>query len=380
MAIERIRWGMVGGGIGAFIGPVHRMAARLDGQFELMAAAPSSDPDRALRSTAELGVSSDRIYSSFEDMALLERQRPDGIEAVSIVAPNHLHFAMAKSFCEAGIHVICDKPLTATLREALALEALVQANPVLFFVTYNYAGYPMVHQARALIGSGELGALRVIQVEYPQGWLATALEHAGSPQAAWRTDPNRAGSGGSIGDIGTHALQLARFVTDLPVTAVAAELTRFVPGRTLDDNASVQLRFEGGARGALWVSQVAVGEDNGLRLRVYGERGGLSWSQERPDELRFAPLHHPVELLRRGGSELASEAALLTRLPAGHPEGFLEAFANLYGAYADAIRAARRGERAASWAPTLADGVEGMRFVDAVVRSSEGGGVWTQLL
>jgi len=231
-----------------------------------------------------------------------------------------------------------------------------------------------------MVGSGELGALRVIQVEYPQGWLATALEHAGSPQAAWRTDPNRAGSGGTIGDIGTHALQLARFVTDLPVSAVAAELSRFGPGRALDDNANVHLRFEGGACGAIWVSQVAIGEDNGLRLRIYGERGGLSWSQERPDELRFAPLHHPVQLLHRGGSELSSEATLLTRLPAGHPEGFLEAFANLYGAYADAIRATRGGNRATSWAPTLADGVEGMRFVDAVVRSSEGGGVWTQLL
>ena len=380
MANERIRWGMVGGGLGAFIGPVHRMAARLDGQFELMAAAPSSDPERALRSAAQLGVSADRIYSSFENMALLERQRADGIEAVSIVAPNHLHFAIAKSFCEAGIHVICDKPLTSTLREALALEALVSTHPVLFFVTYNYAGYPMVHQARAMIGSGELGALRMIQVEYAQGWLATALEHAGSSQAAWRTDPSRAGSGGSIGDIGTHALQLVRFVTGLPVTTVAAELTRFVPGRALDDNASVLLRFEGGARGALWVSQVAVGEDNGLRLRVYGELGALSWSQERPDELRFAPLHHPLQVLRRGGSELSSEAALLTRFPAGHPEGFLGAFANLYAACAEVIRAARRGERASSWVPTLADGVEGMRFVDAVVRSSEGGGVWTQLL
>ncbi len=378
MANETIRWGMVGGGTGAFIGPVHRMAARLDGQFELLAAAPSSDPERTRRSGEELGLSPDRVYGSYQDMARLERQRSDGIQAVSIVTPNHLHFAIAKTFCEAGIHVICDKPLTATLREALALEALLSAHPVLFFVTYNYSGYPMVHQARAMIGCGELGALRVIQVEYAQGWLATALEHAGSAQAAWRTDPSRAGSG-SIADIGTHALQLMRFVTGARLTAVAAELTRFVPGRALDDNASVQLRFEGGARGALWVSQVAVGEDNGLRLRVYGERGGLSWSQERPDELRFAPLHHPVQILRRGGSELSREAASLTRLPAGHPEGFLEAFANLYSAYASVIRAARGGQRAESWVPTLADGVEGMRFVDAVLRSSEGGGVWTQL-
>jgi predicted dehydrogenase len=249
MTDEKIRWGMVGGGIGAFIGPVHRMAARLDGQFELLAAAPCSDPERTRRSGAELGLSPERVYDSFEHMARAERERSDGIEAVSIVTPNHLHFPIARSFCEAGIHVICDKPLAATLREALALEALVRANPVLFFVTYNYAGYPMVHQARAMIGAGELGALRVIQVEYAQGWLATALEHSGSPQAAWRTDPARAGSGGSIADIGTHALQLVRFVTGLPVSAVAAELTRIVPGRPLDDNASVQLRFEGGARG-----------------------------------------------------------------------------------------------------------------------------------
>ncbi len=375
MANERIRWGMVGGGPGAFIGPVHRMAARLDGQFELLAAALSSDPERARRCGEELGLPAARVYGSYQEMARLERQRADGIEAVSIVTPNHLHFEIAKAFCEAGIHVICDKPLTATLREALALEALLSVHPVLFFVTYNYAGYPMVHQARAMIGSGELGALRVIQVEYAQGWLATALEHAGSSQAAWRTDPKRAGSG-SIGDIGTHALQLMRFVTGQSLTAVAAELTRFVPGRALDDNASVQMRFAGGARGVLWVSQVAVGEDNGLRLRVYGERGGLTWSQERPDELRFAPLHHPAQILHRGGSEVSSEAASLTRLPAGHPEGFLEAFANLYAAYAHIIR----GERSDSWVPRLADGIEGMRFVDAVVRSSEGGGVWTQLL
>lgn len=379
MSNDRIRWGMVGGGIGAFIGPVHRMAARLDGQFELLAAAPSSDPERCRRSAAELGLSPDRVYDSYEDMARLERRRPDGIEAVSIVTPNHLHFAIAKAFCEAEIHVICDKPLTATLREALALEALVRTHPVQFFVTYNYAGYPMVHQARAMICAGELGTLRVIQVEYPQGWLATAREHEGSAQAAWRTDPSRAGSGGSIGDIGTHALQLVRFVTGLSVSAVAAELTRFVPGRALDDNASVQLRFDGGARGTLWVSQVAIGEDNGLRLRVYGERGGLSWSQERPDELRFAPLHHPLQLLRRGGTDLTAEVACLTRLPPGHPEGFLEAFANVYASCGRAIRAARAGKPIDCWVPTLADGVEGVRFIEAVVRSSEGGGAWTLL-
>jgi predicted dehydrogenase len=375
---SKIRWGMVGGGQGAFIGPVHQMAARLDGSFELLAAAPSSDPERARRSGAEFGLPAERVYVSYEQMARAEHLRPDGIEAVSIVTPNHLHYPIATAFCEVGIHVICDKPLTTSLQDARALEALVKARGGLFFVTYNYAAYPMVRQARAMIAAGALGRPRVIQVEYAQGWLATALEHGGSKQAAWRTDPARAGPGGSIGDIGSHAFHLARFVTGLRVTAVAAELSSFVPGRALDDNAAVLLRFEDGARGSLWASQVAIGEDNGLRLRVYGDRGGLAWSQERPDELRFAPLESAVQKLRRGGPTLSADATRVTHLPAGHPEGYLEAFASLYGEIARVISSARTGAASSdALVSTIADGVEGMRFIDAVVRSSSSGGAWT---
>ncbi|RZO75974.1 MAG: Gfo/Idh/MocA family oxidoreductase, partial [OM182 bacterium] len=281
---------MVGGGIGAFIGDVHRMAARLDDRYELVAGAFSSDPARTKESAAEFGVAEDRAYKDFTTMVREERARADGIEAVAIVTPNHLHHAPAREFLDAGIHVICDKPLTASLEDARELQALVKESDLLFAVTYNYSGYPMVRQAREMIGDGALGDIRVVQVEYPQDWLSTDLETSGQKQAAWRTDPKQAGAGGSIGDIGTHAFHLTEFVTGLEVTSLLADLHAFVPGRQLDDNAQMLLRFSNGARGSLWASQVAVGHENGLRIRVYGEQASLEWFQEQPNQLRYSVL------------------------------------------------------------------------------------------
>ena len=282
MTDSPIRYGMVGGGPGAFIGAVHRMAARLEGRYELVAGAFSSNPGRARAAGMELGVAPERVYASYEEMARMEAGRPEGIEAVVIVTPNHLHFPVARAFLEAGVHIICDKPLTTSVRDALALRELVKATGRLFFVTYTYGTYPMVAQARAMVRAGELGPVRVVQVEYAQGWLSNALESGGSRQAAWRTDPAQAGEGGCLGDIGTHAYHLIEFVTGLRTQTLAAELSTFVPGRRLDDNVQVLLRFEGGARGSLWASQVAAGEDNALRLRIYGEKASVCWDQEHP--------------------------------------------------------------------------------------------------
>ena len=380
MSQRRIRLGMVGGGRGSFIGAIHRAAAALDGQFELMAAAPSSDPDNARLSGAELGLANDRIYESWEDMAARESARPDGIEAVSIVTPNHLHCRIATCFLNAGMHVICDKPLTTSLEDARELAAREAAGAPLLFVTYNYSGYAMVRQARAMVAAGDVGEIRVVQVEYPQGWLSEAVEKTSNKQAEWRTDPARAGEGGSIGDIGTHAYHLLRFVTGLEMDSVAAQTSRFVAGRRLDDDAQVLLRFRGAARGMLWVSQVAIGEDNALKLRVYGDCGSLVWSQERPDELRYCPLNAAPILLRRGGEGLLRPATRATRLPAGHPEGFLEAFATIYSDAAHAIECHRAGQTDPDClTPRAGDGLEGMEFVHAVVESSRLDGAWVPL-
>ena len=380
MSEQPIRYGMVGGGPGAFIGAVHRMAARLQGRYELRAGAFSSQPDRARAMGLELGLAAERVYGSYEEMARLETGRPDGIEAVVIVTPNHLHFPVARAFLAAGVHVICDKPLTRTVEEAVALRELVRASGRLFFVTYTYGTYPMVAQAREMIRGGQLGAVRVVQVEYAQGWLATAVEATGSAQAGWRTDPALAGGGGCLGDIDTHAFHLIQYVTGLRTSSVAAELTRFVPGRRLDDNVQVLLRFAGGARGSLWASQVAAGEDNALRLRVYGEQASLCWDQEHPEELRFAPLGAPPQTLRRGGPGVGPWAAGVTRLPVGHPEGTLEGFGLLYSEVADAIIAVRE-QRAVPpiRVATIEEGIAGMRFVAACVRSAQRDAAWVNL-
>lgn len=378
----KIRLGMVGGGIGAFIGDVHRMAARLDDRYELVAGAFSSDPARTKESAAEFGVAEDRAYEDFTTMAREERARADGIEAVAIVTPNHLHHAPARAFLDAGIHVICDKPLTASLEDARELQALVKESDLLFAVTYNYSGYPMVRQAREMIGDGALGDIRVVQVEYPQDWLSTDLETSGQKQAAWRTDPKQAGAGGSLGDIGTHAFHLTEFVTGLEVTSLLADLHAFVPGRQLDDNAQMLLRFSNGARGSLWASQVAVGHENGLRIRVYGEQASLEWFQEQPNQLRYSVLGETPRVITRGCSAAGDSANAVTRIPGGHPEGFLEAFANLYRDFADQIQA-RKNQQAtpdnANLMPSVTDGLKGVEFVEKAVASSANGGIWQSL-
>lgn len=373
-----IRLGMVGGGTGAFIGAVHRLAARLDGQYELVAGALSSDPDRARASAAELGLQPERAYGDFAEMAQAEAERADGVEAVAIVTPNHLHAPVATAFLKAGIHVICDKPLAVDVGQADALVKLARASGRVFAVTYNYSGYAMVRQAREMAASGVIGAIRLVQVEYVQDWLAKDVH---SRQADWRTDPARAGPGGAIADIGSHAAHLATFVSGRRIESVAADLTSFVPGRRLDDNAQTMLRFERGAKGALWASQVAPGNENALRLRVYGETGGLEWSQEEPDRLWYSPLGEPKTLITRGGGASGRAASRVTRVPAGHPEGYLEGFANIYAEVARAIRAAAAGTAPPGEVlyPTVEDGAEGVRFVDACVRSSGRNAAWVRL-
>lgn len=376
-----IRLGMVGGGKDAFIGAVHRIAARLDGEFQLVAGALSSTPERARESGRALGLDPARSYDDFAEMARREARRKDGIEAVAIVTPNHMHAPVAKAFLRRGIHVICDKPLTATLPEARRLAAAAAAAPALFILTHNYTAYPMIRQARQMITDGAIGAIRVVQVEYAQDWLSTALEKTGSKQAGWRTDPARSGVGGASGDIGTHAFNLASFVTGLTLESLAADLQSFVPGRRLDDNGQVLLRFAGGARGALWFSQVAPGNENSLRLRVYGETGGLDWAQEEPNALWHTPLGEPKRLLTRGGAGATPAATRVSRTPGGHPEGYLEAFANLYTEAARAIRAVKAGEPIPADVvfPSIEDGVAGVAFVDACVRSSKRNAAWVRL-
>ena len=380
MVQQPIRLGMVGGGEGAFIGAVHRMAARLDGHYALVAGALSSEPDKAQRSGETLGLAADRIYTGFADMARRESQRADGIEAVAIVTPNHMHAPVALAFLAAGIHVICDKPLTSTLADAKKLRRAAKKSGCIFAVTHNYTGYPLVRQARDMVQRGELGDIRVVQVEYAQDWLTTAVEQTGQKQAAWRTDPTRSGLGGCIGDIGTHAFNLAHFITGLGVAELSAELTTFVAGRQLDDNVQITLRYANGARGSLWASQVAPGNENNLNIRVYGSKGGLAWHQEHPNQLHWTPFGEPTRILSRGGAGIGASAARVTRIPAGHPEGYLEAFATIYSEVAQAIRAAKQ---ATALAPDVTfahidDGVEGVVFIDAAVRSSLAAGKWVR--
>lgn len=373
---ERLRLGMVGGGRDAFIGAVHRIAARIDDQYELVAGAFSSSPEKALASAADLGVA--RAYTSFADMAAREARRKDGIDAVAIVTPNHMHAPVAMQFLRRGIHVICDKPLTATLPEAKRLAKAAEASGVVFALTHNYTGYPMVRQAKAMVAAGELGEIRVVHVEYLQDWLTEAVDNK---QAEWRTDPARSGVGGSTGDIGTHAFNLANFVTGLSLEALAADLSSFVPGRRVDDNGHVMMRYKGGAKGTLMCSQVAPGNENGLRLRVYGSKGGLEWAQEDPNYLWFTPFGQPKRLITRGGAGSGPEAGRVSRVPPGHPEGYLEGFATIYTEAAHAIRAAKSGRPVPDGTtfPGLKEGLEGVAFVDACARSSARNGAWVGL-
>lgn len=373
-----IRLGMVGGGNDAFIGAVHRIASRIDGAFQLTAGALSSTAEKSMASGAALGLDRDRTYEDFKAMAIREARLKDGIEAVAIVTPNHMHYPVAREFLKRGIHVICDKPLTSTLADAKKLVKAAESSDALFILTHNYTGYPMVRQAREMIANGDLGDIRVVQAEYPQDWLT---EPEDNKQAEWRTDPARSGVGGSVGDIGTHAFNLLSFVTGLQTEVLSADLQSFVPGRQLDDNAHVMLRFEGGARGMLWCSQVAPGNENGLRLRVYGAKGGLEWEQEDPNKLWFTPFGEAKRLITRGGAGAGGAANRVSRTPGGHPEGYLEGFANIYSEAALAIRAKQDGVELPAEVvfPTVQDGLTGVQFIQACVNSSNSNSAWVSL-
>ncbi|APE45959.1 oxidoreductase (plasmid) [Sulfitobacter alexandrii] len=374
-----IRLGMIGGGNDAFIGGVHRIASRIDGRFQLVAGALSSTAEKSKASGAALGLAEDRCYGDFTEMAKREARLKDGVEAVAIVTPNHVHYPAAREFLKRGIHVICDKPLTSSLADAKKLVAAAEKSDALFVLTHNYTGYPMIRQAREMVRQGDIGKIRVVQVEYPQDWLTDAVEADGSKQAEWRTDPERSGAGGCVGDIGTHAYNLARFVTGLQLESLAADLSTFVEGRRLDDNVHVMLRFDGGARGMLWSSQVAPGNENALKLRVYGEKGGLEWAQEDPNYLWFTPFGEPKRLLTRNGAGATAGNQSASRIPGGHPEGYLEGFANIYNEAADLIVAARDGNKPDHLLPTVQDGLEGVAFIDACVRSSKRDAAWVKL-
>lgn len=371
-----IRLGMVGGGKDAFIGAVHRIASRIDGRYELVAGALSSTPAKAEESGRALGLDEDRIYADFEAMAKREARLKNGIEAVAIVTPNHVHYPAAKAFLKRGIHVICDKPMTSTLADARKLAKAADNSDALFFLTHNYTGYPMVRQAREMVHNGDLGTIRVVQVEYPQDWLTVEQSNK---QADWRTDPARSGAGGSTGDIGTHAYNLACFITGQSAESLAADLQSFVPGRQVDDNGHVMLRYASGARGMLWCSQVAPGNENNLKIRVYGDKGGLEWHQENPNYLHVTPFGEPKRIVTRGGAGMSDSIAPATRIPPGHPEGYLEGFANLYKDAADVVRAHQAGKEIASLVPGISDGLAGVQFVDACVRSSARNAAWVKL-
>lgn len=380
--MRRVRYGMVGGGTGAFIGTVHRMAAALDGELELVAGAFASTAERSRETGAELGLDPERVYGSFEEMADAEAALPDDerIEVVSIVTPNHVHHPAARAFLDRGFHVVCDKPLTTTVEDAEELCRLAAERHRLFCVTYNYTGYPMVKEARERVRGGELGPVRKVVVEYSQGWLSTLLEAEGNKQAEWRTDPRRGGPSSVLGDIGSHAHDLVRYVTGLEVARLFADLGTVVDGRRVDDDATVLLELEGGVRGLLIASQISAGERNHLRLRVYGVEGGVDWRQEDPNDLRLLAADGSERVLHTGTDGLSARARAATRIPGGHPEGFIEAFANLYRNVARSVRAWGEGADDRSGLPpftddfrTVADGAHGVRFIHAAVESERAG-------
>jgi predicted dehydrogenase len=376
--MTQLRWGMIGGGEGAFIGAVHRMAARLDGRYQLVAGVFSSDAEKTRRSAAALNVDPSRAYPSVDAMIAAEKQRPDGVQVVSVVTPNHMHYPQSAAFLEAGIDVICDKPLTTNLADAEKLVKLAADKKRLLGVTFNYTGYPMIRHAKQLVADGLIGKLRVVQAEYPQGWLATALEKTGQKQASWRTDPKQAGAG-ALGDIGSHSFQLAEFVTGEKVSEVAADVSAIVPGRTIDDNVNVLLRFASGARGSLWASQVAIGHLNSHRLRVYGENGSIQWFQERPEELLVIEAGQSPQYVRRGDPGTPSSSVAL---PGGHPEGFIEAFSQLYSDFAERVsaRLENRSPKAASlFAPDAVTGTRVMAFIEAVLKSGQANSAWIKI-
>ena len=376
--------GMVGGGLDAFIGAVHRRAANLDGEIELVCGAFSSSPEKSKAAGEALCLNPHRVYGSFEEMIKKEKNLPGDqrMDFVSIVTPNHMHFAPAKMALENGFHVICDKPLAFSVTEAKALKKIVDKTGLVFALTHTYTGYPLVKEARNMVATGEIGKVRKVYVEYPQGWLSTFLEGTGSKQAGWRTDPSKSGAGGAIGDIGTHAANLAEYITGLSITEICALLNIVVKGRKLDDDSSMLIKFDNGATGVLLATQVAAGDENNLNIRVYGEKGGLEWRQEEPNTLVVKWLDKPKEIVRAGWGYLSEQARKNTRTPSGHPEGYLEAFANLYMSFAHAVRDYKPGKKidpAKYDFPDVEDGLRGMVFVDTVIKSAKSNQKWTKL-
>lgn len=381
---RKIRYGMVGGGRGAFIGAVHRIAANIDGQIELVCGAFSGDPEKSRASGADFFLPAERCYGTFEEMIQKEKALPadQRMDFISIVTPNHMHFPPAKMALENGFHVLSDKPATFDLGEAKQLGELVKQTGLLYGLTHNYTGYPLVKQAREMIREGKIGKIRKVVVEYPQGWLATRIEESGQKQASWRTDPKRSGAAGCVGDIGTHAENLAEYMTGLKISELAADLSTFVEGRQLDDDANILLRFDNGAKGVLHCSQISVGEENNLNIRVYGETGGLEWHQREPNTLLVKWLDKPMEVYRTSNGYLGKAAAANSRTPPSHPEGYLEAFANIYRNFANHIRATIDGttpDEIVLDYPKIEDGIRGMAFIDAVVSSGHSNAAWTKL-
>ncbi|GAA4784108.1 Gfo/Idh/MocA family oxidoreductase [Olivibacter ginsenosidimutans] len=382
---RKLRMGMVGGGVDAFIGSVHRIAARMDGLVELVCGAFSIDPALSKQSGEELFVDPNRVYENYQEMIEKESQLPEDVrmDFVTIVTPNFVHFDPARLALENGFNVIIEKPMTFTLEEAKQLKALVDSTGLTLALTHTYSGYPMVKQARAMVKGNELGKVRKVIVEYPQGWLSRLSEREGNAQAAWRTDPKRSGKSGSMGDIGTHAAHLAAYITGLKITDICADLNTLVDGRLLDDDGNVLLRFDNGANGVLIASQIAAGEENAVRIRIYGENGGLEWIQEEPNSLYVNMLNEPKKIYRTGNAYLSDAAKHNTRIPAGHPEGLLEAFANIYRNFALTVMAKLNGETPTPEMldfPTVDDGVWGMAFIDNVVASSASSEKWTKFV
>lgn len=376
---SRLKYGMVGGGEDAFIGAVHRKAIALDGKAELVAGAFSRDFQNTKNTGISLGLDESRLYKTFEEMADAEANRPEGIDFVVIVTPNNTHFPIAKAFLEKGIHVVCDKPLTTQLHEAEELKRLAEANNLFFCVTYTYTGYPTVKHLKEMIAKGDLGEIRVVNAEYPQDWLATPKEKTGQKQSAWRTDPAQSGKSNCVGDIGSHIENMVSYLTGLKIESLCARLDTFVEGRLLDDNATIMVDYESGARGLYWSSQVAIGHDNGLRVRIYGTKASAEWSQENPNYLKISYLDKPTEIISRGRDELYPHAESYSRIPSGHPEGYFEAFANIYDTFIKALTKKIAGVSLSADDldfPKVEDGIQGVRFIGKCVESSEKGAAW----
>ena len=382
MVSRKLRMGMIGGGTGSFIGDVHRRAASIDGMIELVCGAFSSNPEKSIASGKALFLPEARCYSSFEEMILKEKELPEfeRMDFVSIVTPNHMHFPPAKMALEHGFHVVCDKPMTLTLDEAYELEKVVEQSGKLFALTHNYTGHPMVKQARAMVANGDLGTIRKIQVQYLQGWLSTAVEKTENKQASWRVDPKRSGIGGALGDIGTHAENLVEYITGLKIDELAADLGRFGEGRILDDDGNILLRMDNGAKGTMSISQIALGEENNLAIKVYGDKGSLEWHQEEPNKLITHSLDKPIKTFTPNGNDLYPAALETSRIPAGHPEGYLEAFATIYKNFAQHVLAVLNGELGGNADyPSVKDGIRGMQFIYASVESDENNASWIKL-